>query len=119
MKTTTIHNEKMARMKFSTVYPLYLNKITKKGRTKEELDKVIEWLTGFNNLEIEKLFEGNTSFEKFFDLAKINPKSHLIKGAICGYRIEELINPLTQKIRILDKLVDDLAKGRSLEKILF
>ncbi len=119
MNTTVEHNEKMARMKFSTVYPLYLNKILKKGRTKEELDKVIEWLTGFHNLAIENLLEEDASFQKFFDLAKLNPKADLIKGTICGYRIEELKNPLTKKIRILDKLVDDLAKGHKLEKILF
>ncbi len=119
MNTTVEHNEKMARMKFSTVYPLYLNKILKKGRTKEELDKVIEWLTGFDNLAIEKLYDEDTSFQKFFDLAKLNPNADLIKGTICGYRIEELNNLLTKKIRILDKLVDDLAKGRKLDKILF
>ena len=119
MNTTVEHNEKMARMKFSTVYPLYLNKILKKERSKEELDKVIEWLTGFDNIAIEQLLEEDTSFQKFFDLAKLNPKADLIKGIICGYRIEEIKNPLTQKIRILDKLVDDLAKGRKLDKILF
>ena len=90
----------------------------KKDRTKEELHQVIEWLTGFNELKIQELIEEKATFEKFFQDAELNPNAHLIKGVICGYRIEEIDNPLTQQVRFLDKLVDELAKGRKMEKIL-
>jgi len=112
------HNERMAKMTFSSVYPHYLNKVEGKGRTKEELHQVITWLTGFDDRKINELIKEKVSFEKFFELADLNPNAHLIKGVICGYRIEEIENPLTQKVRFLDKLVDELARGRKMDKIL-
>lgn len=118
MTTSTEHNNRMAKMTFAAVYPHYLNKIEKKNRTKQELFAVIEWLTGYNESDIHKLIEANVSFETFFEKATLNPNAGLITGSICGYRIEEIENPLTQKVRYLDKLVDELAKGRKLEKIL-
>lgn len=108
----------MAKMTFASVYPHYLNKIEKKNRTKQELFAVIEWLTGYNESDIHKLIEENVSFETFFEKATLNPNAGLITGSICGYRIEEIEIPLTQKVRYLDKLVDELAKGRKMEKIL-
>lgn len=117
MKTTPEHNLRMAKMTFATVYPLYLQKIERKGRTKAELDQVIEWLTGFNENKINELINENVTFETFFERASLHPNAHKITGLICGYRIEEIENPLTQKVRYLDKLVDELAKGRSMEKI--
>lgn len=118
MKTTDIHNERMANMTFASVYPLYIQKIEKKGRTKEELDQVIKWLTGFDAKKMQKLIDEKVTFETFFKQAKLNPNAPLITGMICGYRIEEIENPLTQQVRYLDKLVDELAKGRKMEKIL-
>ena len=118
MQPTAAHNEKMAKMTFATVYPLYLAKLERKGRSKEELDQVIEWLTGFGVLEIERLLNEDVTFEAFFAQAKLNPSANLITGLICGYRIEEIENPLTRNVRYLDKLVDELAKGRKMEKIL-
>ena len=118
MEITDKHNERVAQMTFATVYPLYLAKIEKKGRTKEELHQVIEWLTGYNKEKLQKLIDEKASFETFFKNAKINPNAHFITGVICGYRIEEITNPLTQQVRYLDKLVDELAKGRKMEKIL-
>ncbi len=118
MIITDIHNERMAKMTFGSVYPMYLTKVEKKGRTKAELDQVIEWLTGFDTDKIHSLIEQKDSFESFFEQANLHPKAHLITGLICGYRIEEIDNPLTQKVRYLDKLVDELAKGRKMEKIL-
>lgn len=118
MKTTPEHNERIAKMKFSSVYPHYLTKVEKKGRTREELHQVIEWLTGFNDKELEELNNEQVTFETFFKRAKLNPNAHLITGVICGYRIEEINNPLTRQTRYLDKLVDELAKGRKMEKIL-
>jgi hypothetical protein len=118
MNTTPLHNEKMAKMIVATVYPLYLAKLERKGRTKAELDQVIEWLTGFGVIEIERLLAEGVTFELFFQRAKLNPNAHLITGLICGYRIEEIENPLTRKVRYLDKLVDELAKGRKMEKVL-
>jgi hypothetical protein len=117
MKTTPEHDERMAKMTFSSVYPHYLTKVEKKGRTKEELFQVIEWLTGFDEKKLQELMEEKATFETFFQKAKLNPNAHLIKGVICGYRVEEIENPLTQKVRYLDKLVDELAKGRKMEKI--
>ncbi|MHB9142698.1 MAG: DUF2200 domain-containing protein [Paludibacter sp.] len=108
----------MAKMTFSAVYPLYLTKVEKKGRTKEELHQVIEWLTGFNNMKLQELIKENVSFETFFQQASLHPNAYLITGVICGYRVEEIGNPLTQQVRYLDKLVDELAKGRKMEKIL-
>ncbi|MCC7432346.1 DUF2200 domain-containing protein [Candidatus Peregrinibacteria bacterium] len=118
MEITNTHNERMAKMIFGTVYPMYLTKIEKKGRSKAELDQVIEWLTGFDNKTIQELIEKKVNFETFFQKATLNPNAHLITGTICGYRIEEIENPLTKKVRYLDKLVDELAKGRKMEKIL-
>lgn len=118
MIVTPAHNEKMAKLTFATVYPLYVNKIERKGRKKEELLHVIEWLTGFDEEKVNELIEANVTFESFFQNATLNPNAHMIKGLICGYRIEEIENPLTRKVRYLDKLVDELAKGKKLEKIL-
>ena len=118
MNTTNIHNERMAKMTFASVYPLYLVKVERKGRTKEELHQIIEWLTGFNNEKLKDLIEKKATFETFFQMASLNPNAHLITGLICGYRIEEIENPLTKQVRYLDKLVDELAKGRKMEKIL-
>ena len=112
------HHERMAKMIFASVYPLYLTKVEKKGRTKEELLQVIEWLTGFDQIKLQEMIERRVSFETFFQEAVLNPNAHLITGMICGYRIEEIENPLTQKVRYLDKLVDELANGRKMEKIL-
>ena len=118
MNTTDTHNQRFAKMTFASVYPLYLAKVEKKGRTKEELHQVIEWLTGFNNKKLQELIKEKVSFEAFFQRASLNPNAHLITGVICGYRVEEIENPLTQQVRYLDKLVDELAKGRKMEKIL-
>ncbi|KIC91062.1 DUF2200 domain-containing protein [Flavihumibacter sp. ZG627] len=118
MKTTPEHDERIAKMSFASVYPHYVTKVERKGRTKEELHQVIEWLTGFNDKMIQELIDEKVSFETFFQKAKINPGASLITGVICGYRVEEIENPLTQKARYLDKLVDELAKGRKMEKIL-
>jgi hypothetical protein len=105
-------------MIFGSVYPLYLTKVEKKGRTRAELDQVIEWLTGFDKKKLQELIKEKVTFETFFKQAKLNPNAHLITGMICGYRVEEIENPLTQKVRYMDKLVDELAKGRKMEKIL-
>jgi hypothetical protein len=118
MNTSSTHNERIAKMVFGSVYPLYLAKVEKKGRTKEELHEVIKWLTGFDNKKLQDLIEKKVTFEEFFQKASLNPNAHLITGVICGYRVEEIENPLTQKARYLDKLVDELAKGRKMEKIL-
>ena len=118
MNNTNNHDERFAKMTFSSVYPLYLNKIEKKGRTKEELHQVIRWLTGFDEKELQSHLVTKVTFESFFKSATLNPNANLIKGVICGYRIEEIENPLTQHVRYLDKLVDELAKGRKMEKIL-
>ena len=118
MKVTAEHNERMAKMTFSSVYPHYVTKVEKKGRTKEELHQVLEWLTGFDEDRLQEFIDNKTTFETFFQNAKLNPNVHLIKGVICGYRIEEIDNSLTQQVRYLDKLVDELAKGRKMEKIL-
>jgi hypothetical protein len=117
MKTTQEHNDKIAKMTFASVYPHYVTKVEKKGRTKEELHKVIEWLTGYDEKKLQQLIDKKVTFQDFFEKANLNPKAHLIKGVICGYRIEEIDNPLTKQVRYLDKLVDELAKGKSLEKI--
>lgn len=118
MKTTPEHNRRMAEMTFASVYPHYITKVERKGRTQAELHQVIEWLTGFTSKEIQQLIDEKATFETFFKKARLNPNAHLIKGVICGYRIEDIDNPLTQKVRYLDKLVDELAKGRKMEKIL-
>jgi len=118
MKASAEHNARIANLTFATVYPLYLQKIEKKGRTKEELHQVIKWLTGFDDKKLLELINQKVSFNVFFQKAKLHPNSHLITGVICGYRIEEIENPLTQKVRFLDKLVDELAKGKKMETIL-
>lgn len=118
MKTTPEHNARIANMTFASVYPHYITKVEAKGRTKEELHQVIEWLTGFDDKKLRELIDEKVTFETFFKRAKLNPNAQLIKGVICGYRIEEIENPLTKQTRYLDKLVDELAKGRKMEKIL-
>jgi hypothetical protein len=118
MNNTSHHDERIAKMTFASVYPHYLTKVEKKGRTKEELHEVIRWLTGYDESMLHKLMEGKATFETFFQNATIHPNAHLITGAICGYRVEEIENRLTQQVRYLDKLVDELAKGRKMEKIL-
>ena len=105
-------------MPFGSVYPHYVNKVEKKGRTKAELDEVIEWLTGFDDAQLQKHIEDGTTFEEFFDDATLNPNAVLITGVVCGVRVENVEDPLTQKIRYLDKLVDELAKGKAMEKVL-
>lgn len=112
------HDERIRKMTFASVYPHYLAKIEKKGRTKSELHQVITWLTGYTEEAILKHIKENSTFEDFFARAILNPNARLITGVICGYRVEEIKNPLTQQVRYLDKLVDELAKGRKIEKIL-
>lgn len=118
MKETEKHNERIAKLTFASVYPHYLTKVQSKGRTIEELHQVIEWLTGFNQKKLQHFIDVNASFEEFFNQANLHPNAVLIKGLICGYRIEEIENPLTKKIRYLDKLIDELAKGKKMDKIL-
>ena len=118
MKTTPAHDERIAKMTFASVYPHYMAKVEKKGRTREELHQVIEWLTGFNDKELQEQIDKKATFETFFNEAKLNADAHLITGVICGYRVEEIENPLTKQVRYLDKLVDELAKGKNLEKII-
>ncbi|WP_247234246.1 DUF2200 domain-containing protein [Telluribacter sp. SYSU D00476] len=116
--SATNHDERMANMTFASVYPHYLTKVEKKGRTKEELHQVIEWLTGYDDRKLQELIAEKATFETFFRQASLHPNAQLITGSICGYRVEEIENPLTQQVRYLDKLVDELAKGRTMEKIL-
>ena len=118
MKTTAKHDERIAKITFASVYPMYVQKVEKKGRTKQELHVVISWLTGFDDKKLQELIAENVTFETFFDRATLNPNANLITGLICGYRVEEIENPVTQRVRYLDKLVDELAKGRKMEKIL-
>lgn len=118
MSTTSHHDERMANMTFASVYPHYVTKVEKKGRTLEELLQVIEWLTGYNKNDIDAHIGSKSTFKEFFEGAQINPNAQLIKGVICGYRVEEIENKLTQQVRYLDKLVDELAKGKKMEKIL-
>ncbi|TXF76293.1 DUF2200 domain-containing protein [Chryseobacterium sp.] len=118
MNSTAHHDERISKMTFASVYPHYVVKVEKKGRTKEELHQVIEWLTGYNEKNIQAQIGKKSTFEEFFGEANLNPNARLITGTICGYRVEELENPLTQKVRYLDKLVDELAKGQKMEKIL-
>ncbi|MBM4075081.1 MAG: DUF2200 domain-containing protein [Planctomycetes bacterium] len=118
MKKTNNHDERIAGMTFATVYPLYLTKVENKGRTRNELHQVIEWLTGYDEHRLQEHINNKSTFQQFFQHATINPNARLITGVICGYRVEEIENPLTQQVRYLDKLVDELAKGRKMEKIL-
>ena len=118
MKETPAHTEKIAKMTFASVYPHYVTKVTKKGRTEEELLQVIHWLTGFDAADVLALIDEKALFSTFFDKATLHPNAHLITGLICGYRIEEIENPLTKQVRYLDKLDDELAKGKAMDKIL-
>jgi hypothetical protein len=118
MNNSNTHNQRIAKMIFASVYPLYLAKVEKKGRTKDELHQVIKWLTGFDNKKLQELIKEKVTLEIFFQHASLNPNAHLITGVICGCRVEEIKDTLTQQVRHLDKLVDELAKGRKMEKIL-
>lgn len=118
MNSSETHDQRIANMTFALVYPLYLAKVEKKGRSEQELREVIAWLTGFNVQKQQELIKEKVTFKSFFQQAKLNPNAHLITGVICGYRVEDIQNPLTQQVRYLDKLVDELAKGRKMEKIL-
>jgi len=118
MKDTSHHDERIAKMSFASVYPHYVTKVEKKGRTKQELHQVIEWLTSYDEKKLKEIIDDKATFKTFFKNATLNPNAQLIKGVICGYRVEEIVNPLTQQVRYLDKLVDEIAKGRKMEKIL-
>ncbi|MDX1603565.1 MAG: DUF2200 domain-containing protein [Salinimicrobium sediminis] len=118
MSTSKTHDARIANLTFASVYPHYVTKIEKKGRTKAELHQVITWLTGFDEKTMHQLIAEKVTFETFFEKASLNPNAHHITGVICGYRIEEIENPITKQVRYLDKLVDELAKGRKMEKIL-
>ncbi|NRD23858.1 DUF2200 domain-containing protein [Winogradskyella litoriviva] len=116
--TTPEHDERVAKLTFASVYPHYVSKVEKKGRTVAELHQVIEWLTGYDEIKLQELIDTKVTFKIFFENATLNPNAHLIKGVICGYRIEDIETQLTREARYLDKLVDELAKGRKMEKIL-
>jgi hypothetical protein len=118
MQVTDKHNERIAKMTFASVFPHYVTKVERKNRTKDELYEVIEWLTGFDQLKIQELIDEKVTFEIFFDRASLNPNAELITGLICGYRIEEIDNLLTKKVRYLDKIIDELANGKNIQKIL-
>ena len=118
MKESKTHDERIAKMIFASVYPHYVTKVKAKGRTVDELNQVIKWLTGFDDKKLQELIDEKVTFETFFQKAKLNSNAHLIVGVICGYRIEDIENPLTKKTRYLDKLVDELAKGKKIEKIM-
>lgn len=118
MKVTPEHNERIEKMIFASVYPHYVTKVEKKGRTVAELFQVIYWLTGYDEIKLQQLIDEKVTFKTFFQNANLNPNAHLITGMICGYRIEEIDNSLTRQVRYLDKLVDELARGRKMEKIL-
>ncbi len=117
MKETAEHNERVAKLTFASVYPHYIAKVERKGRTIDELHQVITWLTGFDDKKLQELIDEKATFGTFFHKANLNPNANLITGLICGFRIEDIENPLTKQVRYLDKLVDELAKGKSLEKI--
>ncbi len=118
MKTTPEHDQRIAKMTFGSVYPHYVAKVEGKGRSREELNQVIEWLTGFDVTKLKELIADKVTFETFFQMAKLHPNAKKITGVICGYRIEEIETPLTKQVRYLDKLVDELAKGKKMERIL-
>ncbi|NID08573.1 DUF2200 domain-containing protein [Fibrivirga algicola] len=118
MKTTSSQDERIATMTFASVYPHYVAKVEKKARTKAELHQVIQWLTGYDDKALQRHIDAKSTFDTFFQQAAIHPNAHLITGLICGNRIEDIANPLTQQVRYLDKLVDELAKGRKMETIL-
>lgn len=117
MTNTSHHDDRIAKMTFASVYPHYVIKVEKKGRTKKELHEVIEWLTGYDEKMVQELIDKKVTFKQFFTQAAMNSHAHLITGVICGYRVEEIENTLTQQLRYLDKLVDELAKGHKMEKI--
>lgn len=117
-KASTSSDQRIAKMTFASVYPLYVAKVEKKGRTRDELDRVIGWLTGFDEERLRELVREQVSFETLFERASLNPDASLITGVVCGVRVEDIENPLTRKVRYLDKLVDELAKGKPMEKIL-
>ena len=110
--------ERIAKMTFASIYPHYVAKVEKKGRTKKELHEVIQWLTGYNEKKLQTLIKKEITFDEFFAKAKMNPNAHLITGVVCGYRVEEIEDPFIQQARYLDKLVDELARGKNIEKIL-
>jgi len=116
--TTTEHDARIANMTFSSVYPHYVSKVEKKGRTVTELHEVIEWLTGFDEKQLQTLIDEKVTFKTFFERATLNPNAELIKGVICGDRIEDITTPLTKQCRYMDKLIEELARGRKMEKIL-
>lgn len=118
MSTSPTHDERIAKMTFASVYPHYVTKVEKKGRTEEELQQVIQWLTGFDATKLRQLIDQKVTFKSFFEQATLHPNAEMITGMICGYRIEEIQTPLTKQARYMDKLVDELAKGRKMEKIL-
>jgi hypothetical protein len=111
-------DQRIATMTFASVYPHYLTKVERKGRTKEELNQIINWLTGFDEVALQALIAEKVTFDEFFQRADVNPNSELVSGLICGIRVEQIENPLTRNVRVLDKLVDELAKGKTMEKIL-
>jgi len=111
-------SERIAKMTFASIYPLYVAKVEKKGRTKRELHEVIKWLTGYDEKKLKSLIKDKVTFDGFFKKAKLNPNVHLIKGVICGYRVEEIEDPLIRQTRYLDKLIDELARGKKMENIL-
>lgn len=115
--STAHHDEKIAKLTFASVYPHYVNKVVNKGRSEVELRAIISWLTGYPNEKIDEAIKENYTFSEFFENANVTPNAEKITGLICGYRVEEIQNPLTQKVRYLDKIVDELAKGKSVEKI--
>ena len=118
MNNSNTHNRRIAKMTFASVYPMYVAKVEKKGRSKEELHQVITWLTDFDDAKLQQQIDENATFDQFFQRASLNPNAHLITGVICGYRVEEIEDPLTQQVRYPDTMVDELAKGRKMEKIL-
>ncbi len=118
MKTDEATLRRVHRMPLSAVYPHYVTKVEKKGRTKAELDRVIEWLTGFDAAQLEKHLDDETSFEDLFAQARLHPNASLITGVVCGVRVENIEDPVMQKVRYLDKLVDELARGKAIEKVL-
>lgn len=118
MQVTPEHNERMAKLTFGSVYPMYVNKVVGKNRTEAELNQVIEWLTGYNKAELKELAAKGVTFNEFFDGARLHPSSRLITGTICGYKIQDITNTLTKQVRYLDMLVDELAQGKTMDKIL-
>lgn len=118
MEVTPEHIARIAKLTFASVYPHYVAKVERKGRTRDELHQVIQWLTGFDHEQLQSLITDKVPLEAFFHKARLHPNAALITGVICGYRIEDIDDPLTRQVRYLDKLVDELAKGRPMEKIL-